>query len=203
MCTPHGSCFWPRAYFRTERSNAMFWSIFVSACCFFWGLILQRQYFFSVSSARDAQIIFRSLAIILLDVLAIGFLLFAHHCSLFAVRWLWLAARFLFLTNARWSFVLRYSPLARSFPIAALLSLVAAAFSLIASLSRYTLLMTLQPARLSLPVNHSKSLTISHLAFFSSAKGPSWGPQGPYLGLHCGVHRSTLPKSVEITSPSS
>ena len=159
--------------------------------------------FFSVSSARDAQIIFRSLAIILLDVLAIGFLLFAHHCSLFAVRWLWLAARFLFLTNARWSFVLRCSPLARSFPIAALLSLVAAAFSLIASLSRYTLLMTLQAARLSLPVNHSKSLTISHLAFFSSAKGPSWGPQGPYLGLHCGVHRSTLPKSVKITSPSS
>ena len=166
---------------------------------FFRGLIHQRLYFFSVSSARDAQIIFRSLAIILLDVLAIGFLLFAHHCSLFAVRWLSLAARFLFLTNARWSFVLRCSPLVRSFPIAALLSLVAAAFSLIASLSRYTLLMT----RLSLPVNRSKSLTISDLAFFSSAKGPSWGPQGPYLGLHCGVHRSTLPKSVEITSPSS
>ena len=144
---------------------------------FFEGSFISDSIFFSVSSsARDSQIIFRSLAIILLDVLAIGFLLFAHHCSLFAVRWLSLAARFLFLTNARWSFVLRYSPLARSFPIAALLSLVAAAFSLIASLSRYTLLMTLQAARLSLPVNRSKPLTISDLAFFCSGKGPSLGP---------------------------
>ena len=53
---------------------------------FFEGSFISDCIFFSVSSARDAQIIFRSLAIILLDVLAIGFLLFAHHCSLFAVR---------------------------------------------------------------------------------------------------------------------
>ena len=49
------------------------------------------------TSAHDAYIIFLFHAIILLDVLATGFLLFAHHCSFFGVRWLTLAARILFL----------------------------------------------------------------------------------------------------------
>ena len=48
--------------------------------------------------------------------------------------------------------------------------------------TRYTLLMTLQAARLPSPVNRSKPLTISDLIFFCSGKGSSWSPQGPYVG---------------------
>ena len=57
--------------------------------------------------------------------------------------------------------------------------------------TRYTQLMTLQAASLSLPVNRSKPLTISDLAFFWPGKGPSLGPQGPYVGPNpFSVHES-------------
>ena len=63
--------------------------------------------------------------------------------------------------------------------------------------TRYTLLMTLQAARLSLPVNRSKPLTFSDLAFFCSGKGPSWGPQGPYVGPNpLSVHAS--PQEIKL-----
>ena len=130
--------FWALFIYSKEKQQRNM--VFVRFLQVYFALVLRNAFicdhiFYSGSCAYDANTIFLFYAIILLVVLATGFLL-------------------------RWSFVfLRCSPLACRYPITALHSVVAAEFSLLALVllaSRYTLFKTLQPARLSLPDDRGK-----------------------------------------------
>ena len=91
-------------YVRNEMTNEIwilstFWtplSSFFEEARSFAAIVFTGPFFFPKN--HDAHIIFLFPLIIFLAVLALCFLLFAHSCSLFAVRWLILTDRFLLLT---------------------------------------------------------------------------------------------------------
>ena len=119
-----------------------FWSLFESACCsFFEGAFISDRYIFLVGLAlmmRPKYLIschnpVRRTRNWFLAVRS-SLLFFCYPVTNTRCSFLFLAGHSYFsLVNARWSFVLRCSPLAR-FPIAAHLYLVAAAFSVLACL---------------------------------------------------------------------